>query len=217
MTTLLLPIAAAAFAGELTHIAPGSVTAGGDGSADIEITVSGGDEAYAGAQFELVLGEGITIEAVSFDKGNKSGVIPPTYARGSYFFSLFAGANEFEGDFTCTVTISLEGTESSWVKVAEIQRYHLLGPGNVETAIDSTESLIEVRAAGSFAPLSLLTHNLLWVALIVVAAALAVALLALRSHMKKQAPEGTVTIDRAEYELLLAQRAEGDRKNSDPG
>ena len=217
MTTLLLPIAAAAFAGELTHIAPNSVTAGGDGSANIEITVSGGSEAYAGAQFELVLGEGITIEAVSFDKGNNSGVIPPTFARGSYFFSLFAGTNEFEGDFTCTVTISLEGEESSWVKVAEIQRYHLLGPGIVETAIDSTESLIEVRAAGSFAPLSVLTHNWLWVVLIAVAAALAACLIVLHRHMKKQAPEGTVTIGRAEYERLLAQSDENDRQTSDPG
>jgi len=217
MTVFILATAASAFAGDMTHSSPESVSVNSEGIAEIEITVSGGYDIYAGAQFELILGEGVAIESVSFDKGGNSNIIPPTLARGSYFFSLFAGMNEFEGDFTCSVTISLEGNEPSEVTIVEIQRYYVESPGVVLTTTDSTQSVIQVmpvRALGdSLIPLGFFAQYGLW--LIIAVAAAVVAILLIRKRRKKNADKGKITIDKAEYERLLAQRDEAKRGNTD--
>jgi len=114
-----------------------------DGTAEFEIHVTGID-VYAGAQFELILSEGVSIENVAFDKGSGFSSIPPTYARGSYFFSLIAGTNEYEGDFTCTVEILYDGTEPAQIVIAEIQTYYIVEPGNVDAAINDTRKVIEI-------------------------------------------------------------------------
>ena len=147
MTAFILMTAGGAFASTLTYSAPEKVIVGADGTADIEILVPGGSDPYAGVQFELALGEGVAIENVSFDKGNKPNIIRPTEARGSYYFSLFAGTNAFSGDLTCKVTISYAGLDLSWARVLEIQRYFIEGPGEVETTTDSTQSVIVVHPA----------------------------------------------------------------------
>jgi len=219
ITAFIILTATTAFAGELSHSAPQSVSIGGDGFADIEITVSGGGEMFAGAQFELILGDGVTIEKVSFNKGGNSNIIPPTEARGSYFFSLFAGKNEFAGDFTCTVTISYEGTEPSQIIVAEIQRYVIKSPGDVATTIDSTQSIIEIQPArtigGMNIPIGSIAQNWIWIVVIALAAGVIILIL-LRKRMEKKAGKEKITIDKAEYERLLARQDEAGQQKTGP-
>ena len=95
---------------------------------------------YAGVQFELILGSGVSIESVSFDKGRNSGVLGPVFARGSYFFSLFSGTNEFEGALTCTVNILYTGSEPATVTLADIQVHSVNTPGNVSTQSASNQT-----------------------------------------------------------------------------
>jgi len=195
-----------------------------DGTADFDIQVTGVD-VYAGAQFELILSEGVSIEGISFDKGAGFSTIAPTYARGSYFFSLIAGTNEYEGDFTCTVSILYEGTEPAEITVAEIQTYFIVSPGVVETYVSDTKTVIEVLPFGyvvigdTVIPLSWLRRNWIWIVLSIVVAAVITMLLVLRRRKRKKAesaaakaqPTGEsdgeqITIDKAEYERLIAMK-----------
>jgi len=114
-----------------------------DGSAEFEIHVTGLG-AYAGAQFELILSESVSIESVAFNKGSGFSTIQPTYARGSYFFSLIAGRNEYEGDLICTVSIIYEGTEPAQITIVEIQTHFIVSPGDVESFTNNTHTVIEI-------------------------------------------------------------------------
>ena len=114
-----------------------------DGTADFDINVTGLD-IYAGAQFELILSEGVSIESVAFNKGSGFSTIQPTFARGSYFFSLIAGTNEFDGDLVCTVRILYEGSEPAQITIAEIQTHFIVSPGDVETFVNNTQTVIEI-------------------------------------------------------------------------
>jgi len=193
-----------------------------DGTADFDIQVTGVD-VYAGAQFELILSEGVSIESISFDKGTGFSTIAPTYARGSYFFSLIAGTNEYEGDFICTVSILYEGTEPAEITVAEIQTYFIISPGDVETYANDTKTVIEVLPFGyvvigdTAIPLSWLRKNWIWIVLLIVVAAAIITLFALRRRKRKKAESAAaesqsvgksgseqITIDKAEYERLMA-------------
>ena len=218
------------FAGDLTHSVSQNVSIGIDGTADIEIVVPGDGDVFAGAQFELILSEGVTIEGVSFNLGNNTNIIPPTPARGSYFFSLFSGTNGFEGDIICTVTVAYAGTEPAQVTVAEIQRYSIDSPGEVSTIFDSTQSIIQILPEGYIEdgslPAGFLKQDRPWIIIVVIiAAVIAVLLVLLRMRNKKAALDRTqgesgnetITIDKAEYERLLAGRTESERRtDSDP-
>ena len=193
-----------------------------NGTADFDIQVTGVD-VYAGAQFELILSEGVSIESISFDKGAGFSTIAPTYARGSYFFSLIAGTNEYEGDFTCTVSILYEGAEPAEITVVEIQTYFIVSPGDVESYASDTKTVIEVLPFGYVVigdvvlPLSWLRRNWIWIVLLIVVAATVITLLALRRRKRKKAESSAgeakiagetggeqITIDKAEYERLMA-------------
>jgi len=158
------------YAESLAHEAPEQVRIGEDGTANFDIKVTGVD-VYAGAQFELILGEGIVIDSIAFDKGTSAGIIPPTFARGSYFFSLISGTNGYEGDFICTVSISYDGNEPAELIVAEIQTYFIKKPGNVTTTTDDAQSVVEVLPFGYVeigdekTPLAFLRDNWLWLML----------------------------------------------------
>jgi len=133
----------AALAAAPTYRVPAVVYTDEDGYASFEINVSIAG-VYAGAQFELILDNGITIEKVSFNKGGGAGVVPPTLARGSYYFSLIAGANNYEGDLICTVRISYAGKESAKITVAGIQSHFINSPGNVSAYTNPSKSTILV-------------------------------------------------------------------------
>ena len=146
----------AALAAAPTYRVPASAYTDEEGLASFEINVSIAG-VYAGAQFELILDNGITIERVSFNKGGGAGVLPPTFARGSYYFSLIAGGNNYDGDLVCTVRISYTGKEPAEITVAGIQSHFVNSPGNVTTYTNSSRSTIlvipyEPPAAPSPAP-----------------------------------------------------------------
>jgi len=184
LVLMAVPVTAAE---TLDYKAPQKIYVGDDGTAQLEISVSGGENAYAGAQFELVLGVGIEILDVSFDKGGNSNVIPPAETRGSHFFSLFSGTNEFEGDFTCTVTLSYEGTEPGFVTVAEIQRYFIESPGYVSTTSNSDTIVIEVLTSRN-----LFEQSWFWliIAFIATFALMSVMSVRLKRRKKKKAAQG---------------------------
>ena len=144
LVALTMLCMAAALATSPTYAVLTSVQIGEDGFAefDIRVSITG---IYAGAQFELILDRGISIERVSFDKGRNAGVIPPTFARGSYFFSLISGTNEYEGDLICTVRISYNERVPANITVAGIQSHYIISRGNVSTSTDSTRSTILVN------------------------------------------------------------------------
>ena len=195
-----------------------------DGTAEFDIRVTGLD-VYAGAQLELILSDGVSIESVSFDKVSGFSSIPPTYARGSYFFSLIAGTNEYEGDFICTVSILYEGTEPAQITIAEIQTYFIVEPGNIDTTVNNTQTVIEVLPFGyvtiddSLIPLAWLRQNWIW--LVIIAAVIAAVITVIVVHHKKrkkaknasgkrqasgESDSELITIDKAEYERLIANK-----------
>ena len=139
-SVLCVPVVLAA---SLSYSAPASVVVDENGLAQINIKVSLSG-IRAGVQFELMLDDGVSIEGVSFDTGKNMGVIPPTFARGSYYFSLISGTNEFQGDIICTVKISYKGAVPATVTVAGIQDHYIISKGNVSTDIDTTKSIIQV-------------------------------------------------------------------------
>jgi len=165
----------------ITSISPLALAAGGfgyavdssivklsqDGTAEISIYVTDIDK-IAGAQFELILSDGISIEGISFDNDRGSGTIPPTFARGSYFFSLISGTNEYEGNFVCTVSILYEGTEPVQIIITEIQTHFIVSPGNVETTINDTQTVIDIlpyeywTIEDEQTPLALIKQNWIW-------------------------------------------------------
>jgi len=170
MLVFILAISLSSFASAnegFGYTVDSSVRLNRNGTAEFDIHVTGVDE-YAGAQFELILGEGVSIESIAFDKGAGFSTIPPTYARGSHFFSLIAGTNEYEGDFTCTVEILYEGTEPVQIIIAEIQTYFIIEPGNVETSINDTRSVINILPYGYIVigedplPLARLARDWMW-------------------------------------------------------
>jgi len=166
------------------------VRIGQDGTADIDIHVTN-PGTFAGAQFEVILSDGVSIEKIFFDNEQGSGTIPPTYARGSYFFSLIAGTNEFEGDFTCTLSILYEGTEPAYITVAEIQTHYIVRPGNVETTVNDTQTVIELiphsylMIGDNLIPLGFFRKNWVWITAIIVVAAI-VTFVLLRNRRKKK-------------------------------
>ena len=214
-------------ADSLAHEAPERVRIGEDGTADFDIKVTGVD-VYAGAQFELILGEGVEILEIAFDKGTSAGIIPPTFARGSYFFSLISGTNGYEGDFTCTVSISYGGKEPAEIIVAEIQTYFIKKPGNVATTVDGEESVIEVLPFGYVeigdekTPLAFFRENWLWLLLAAAAGvAASYVFIRLRNKIKtleqavkgQSAGEEPLTIDNGqltvEEEFMVEGQTEG--------
>jgi len=206
-----------------------------DGTAEFDISVTGVD-VYAGAQFELILSEGVSIESIAFDKGAGFSTIPPTYARGAYYFSLIAGTNEYEGDFTCTVEISYKGTEPAEIIISEIQVYYIVAPGDVESAINSISSTIKILPFGyvmigdTAIPLGWLAQNWIWilVSLIVIATVIIIVVRQRRTKKKieerakkiqsdtePESDKNKVTIDKDEYERLIALKHEKELQSTE--
>jgi len=126
-----------------TYTAPVRTTVDAEGHAQFEIKVTPAGS-YAGIQFEIILDNGISIESISFNKGDNSGILPPTLARGSYFFSIFSKINEFEGEMICTVKISYTGRETPAVTIAGIQSYYVENRGNVSTETSSISRTVTI-------------------------------------------------------------------------
>lgn len=133
----------AAAAGDVGYTTPQSVKMNKSGKASFTIVVSGGEQNYAGAQIEAVAGSGVTIDSVSFNK--KGSTMAPQIARGSTYFSLFSDDNVFSGDVTCTVNISYSGTAASQVLIKDLQRYHVLAPGEVNATAANSQKTISVE------------------------------------------------------------------------
>ena len=169
-------------ASQLAYTVDDSIRISRDGTAAIDIKVTVLDS-YAGAQFEVVLDSDISIESVVFDVGTSAGIIPPTFARGAWYFSLISGENGYSGDFTCTMTIFYEGEEPTTVTITEIQVYSVISPGKVDSQIESTDSIIQIlplnykgpQAASTF--LDFLKANLLIIIISVVALAVIIILM----------------------------------------
>jgi len=144
LTLFMLSFSFTTLASAPSYSVPAGVETDEEGYAQFEIVIYL-PGAYAGVQIELILDSGISIESVSFNKGNSSGVLPPTYARGSYFFSLISGANEYRGDLICTVKLSSGEKTLTGVTVAQVQSYYIVDRGNVSTGVDSTQTEIIVK------------------------------------------------------------------------
>ena len=80
------------------------------------------DGPYAGAEFGLQCGQGVTIEKVTYDQAGLSAA-GPTEARGLTWFSFFAGDNRFEGRVTATVTLRYTGEENINIMVQYVSLY----------------------------------------------------------------------------------------------
>jgi len=197
-----------------------------DGTADFDIHVINVD-VFAGAQFELILSDGVSIEDISFSNERGSGTIPPTHARGSYFFSLISGTNEFEGDFICTVSILYEGTENAQIIIAEIQTHFIESPGNVETTVNDVQTVITVLPfefwiiEDVLTPLAFLRQHWLW--FVIAAAAVVFTTLVfviIRQQRKIKAMNALAagdTIDKSENEADAKKPLQKDTSGNSSG
>jgi hypothetical protein len=107
-------------------------------------------EAYAGAEFSLKCGEGVSVKSVKYSEAGASA--GPVEARGLTWFSFFSDRNRYSGTVAAEVALGYSGSEDTYVSIENVSVYTIDG-ANVSTAEHSVKRLIAVaRAAPDEAP-----------------------------------------------------------------
>lgn len=114
----------------------------------LPITVSA-DKPYAGAEFALRCGDGVTVKSISYSSKNISAAAP-TQAGGYIWFSYFDGENSFSGDITVSVTLQYSGKKNATVVLHTVSLYTKAGVA-VEKETLQLEKQIELRLGGTSA------------------------------------------------------------------
>ncbi len=91
----------------------------------LPITVSI-NEPYAGAEFALRCGSGVTVKSVSYSSKNVAAAAP-TQAGGYIWFSYFDGENSFKEDITASVVLEYNGEENTEVILYSVSLYTKAG------------------------------------------------------------------------------------------
>lgn len=149
LCVLFISISFTAFAAQGTVETVDSLTLDeGQTQVVLPITVSA-DKPYAGAEFALRCGEGVTVKSVSYSGKNISSAAP-TQAGGYIWFSYFDGENSFNGNITASVTLQYSSKENTTVVLHTVSLYTKAG-AVVEKESLQLEKQIELRLGGTSA------------------------------------------------------------------
>lgn len=114
----------------------------GQNEAVFEVTITN-SAAFAGAEFGLQCGEGVTVKEVSYNvQGSKTS---PTNARGLTWFSFFSGSNTFTDSVTAKVTVTYSGEQNSSVALQYVSVYHRAGGAVEEDLLQPRQTINLVR------------------------------------------------------------------------
>ncbi|MDR1135264.1 MAG: hypothetical protein LBL49_03655 [Clostridiales Family XIII bacterium] len=101
---------------------------------------------YAGAEFSLACGEGVSVKSVKYsDNGSSAG---PTEARGFTWFSFFSDQNAYSGTVTADVTLEYSVIEASFVSIENVSVYTVDGR-NVHTSDNNIKRNISISRTAS--------------------------------------------------------------------
>ena len=136
-------------------------------SSDTEVNLSVGQEQavltlsieenspYAGAEFGVQCGAGVTVEKVEYDRAGVSSA-GPADARGLTWFSFFAGDNRFQGKITATLTVRYTGEGNGSLAVQYVSLYKNVDANIEETLLTPGQNIL-LRRAGDPTPVPPLT------------------------------------------------------------
>ena len=136
-------------------------------SSDTEVNLSVGQEQavltlsieenspYAGAEFGVQCGAGVTVEKVEYDRAGVSSA-GPADARGLTWFSFFAGDNRFQGKTTVALTVRYTGEGNGSLSVQYVSLYKNVDANIEETLLTPGQNIL-LRRAGDPTPVPPLT------------------------------------------------------------